>query len=75
MTSSEFDPSALSRLLVVEDNEERIALFKQRIPEDVRVTWASSAGRAMRIIGLDAGRVYADMLLDHDLVDQNASEG
>ncbi|NBD95290.1 MAG: hypothetical protein GVY11_02290 [Gammaproteobacteria bacterium] len=62
------------RLLVVEDNAERLALFKRWMPEDVRVTWAPSAGRAMRIIQLDAGRVYAGMLLDHDLVDQNASE-
>jgi len=62
------------RLLVVEDNAERIALFERWLPPDVRVTFARSAGRAMRIIELDAGRVYAGMLLDHDLVDQNASE-
>lgn len=61
------------RLLVVEDNAERLALLERWIPEDVRVTFARSAGRAMRIIELDAGRVYAGMLLDHDLVDQNAS--
>lgn len=61
------------RLLVVEDNEERLALLKRWMPPDVRVTWARSAGRAMRIIELDAGTVYAGMLLDHDLVDQNAS--
>jgi hypothetical protein len=61
------------RLLVVEDNAQRLALFKRWMPADVRVTWARSAGRAMRIIELDPGRVYAGMLLDHDLVDQNAS--
>lgn len=61
------------RLLVVEDNVERLALFERWMPADVRVTWARSAGRAMRIIELDPGRVYAGMLLDHDLVDQNAS--
>lgn len=62
------------RLLVVEDNAERLALFERWMPDDVRVTWAPSAGRAMKIIELDAGGVYAGMLLDHDLVDQNASD-
>ena len=62
------------RLLVVEDNAERLALLERWIPDDVRVTFARSAGRAMRVIELDAGRVYAGMLLDHDLVDDNASE-
>ena len=62
------------RLLVVEDNAERLALLERWMPDDVRVTWVRSAGRAMRTIELDAGRVYAGMLLDHDLVDQNASE-
>ncbi|AKS41378.1 cyclic-phosphate processing receiver domain-containing protein [Wenzhouxiangella marina] len=62
------------RLLVVEDNAERIARFERWMPPDVRVTFARSAGRAMRIIELDAGRVYAGMLLDHDLDDQNASD-
>jgi CheY-like chemotaxis protein len=61
------------RLLVVEDNADRIELFKQWIPDHVRVTWALSAGRAMRIVELDAGKVYQGILLDFDLGDQKAN--
>ena len=55
------------RLLVVEDSEARMELFREWIPEGFRTTFVKSAGRAMKVLELDAGRVYAGILLDHDL--------
>ena len=55
------------RLLVVEDSEARMELFREWIPEGFRATFVKSAGRAMKVLELDAGRVYAGILLDHDL--------
>lgn len=55
------------RLLVVEDSAERMELFRARIPEGFRATYVQSAGRALKVLELDAGRVYAGILLDHDL--------
>ena len=55
------------RLLVVEDSEARMELFREWIPEGFRATFVRSAGRAMKVLELDAGRVYAGILLDHDL--------
>ena len=55
------------RLLVVEDSEARMELFREWIPEGFRVTFVRSAGRALKVLELDAGRVYAGILLDHDL--------
>ena len=55
------------RLLIVEDSAERERLFREWIPDDFRVTFVKSAGRALKVLELDAGRVYAGILLDHDL--------
>jgi len=55
------------RLLVVEDSEDRIALFREWIPDEFRVAFVKSAGRALKVLEMDAGRVYAGILLDHDL--------
>lgn len=57
-------------LLVVEDNEESIELLRHGMPADVQVVYARSPGRAVRIIELDAGNVYAGIMLDHDLCEQ-----
>ncbi|MCA1779073.1 MAG: hypothetical protein LC637_06765 [Xanthomonadaceae bacterium] len=55
------------RLLIVEDSAERERLFREWIPDDFRITFVKSAGRALKVLELDAGRVYAGVLLDHDL--------
>ena len=62
------------RILIVEDNRERIDLFTQWLPADVIAVFAKSAGRAMRIIELDPGAVYAGIALDHDLFEQAISD-
>lgn len=58
---------AMIRLLIVEDDAERIDLFRAWLPEDVRLVVASSAGRAIGVLRRDRGTVYAGILLDHDL--------
>lgn len=68
------DRPEFCRLLVVEDNDERIALFRQWIPDEFRVTYVKSAGRALKVLEMDAGRVYAGILLDHDLDQSVAAE-
>ena len=58
------------RILIIEDNEKRIDLFKQWMPADVRAVFVRSAGRAIHVIELDKGSVYAGVCLDHDLDEQ-----
>ena len=58
------------RLLIVEDNQERIDLFNQWVPVDFAPVFATGAGRAMRIIELDAGNVFGGIALDFDLYEQ-----
>lgn len=55
------------RLLIIEDNAERITRFTSWLPRDVVTVVATSAGRAIGIIQRDQGRAYAGILLDHDL--------
>lgn len=64
------------RLLRVEDDDERIARFVAWGPPDVRWVVARGGGRALGLLERDPGRVYAGILLDHDLPGQavNAAE-
>jgi len=68
------DKGEILRLLVVEDSEARMKRFREWIPEGFRATFVKSAGRAMKVLELDAGRVYAGILLDHDLDQAVADE-
>jgi len=68
------DQRQFCRLLIVEDSAERERLFREWIPDDFRATFVKSAGRAMKVLELDAGRVYAGILLDHDLDQAVAAE-
>ena len=63
------------RILIIEDNEERIDLFKRWMPADVQAIFVKGAGRAVRVIELDKGSVYAGICLDHDLDEQVVAEG
>ena len=58
------------RILLIEDDPLRIALFRKWTPEDVRLVVAPSPGKAVGILQRDRGKVYAGILLDHDLQDQ-----
>jgi hypothetical protein len=62
------------RLLIVEDDPVREQTLRTWLPADVRPVVARSAGRAPGILRLDPGRVYAGIVLDHDLQGQVASE-
>jgi len=71
--------TTLVRILLVEDSLERAVWFKQtarvgRGPAskdcEFRFVWARSAGAAIGILKRDPGRVYAGILLDHDLTEQ-----
>ncbi len=59
----------LFRLLVIEDNPERLELFRAWMPAGVKIVWARSAGVALGLIGRDQGYVYGAVALDHDLQD------
>ena len=63
------------RILIIEDNEAIIDLFKQWMPADVQAIFVKGAGRAVRVIELDKGSVYAGICLDHDLNEQVVAEG
>jgi hypothetical protein len=62
------------RLLIVEDDPVREQIFRSWLPPDVRPVVARSAGRALGILRLDPGRVYAGIVLDHDLQGQAATD-
>lgn len=59
--------SPICRLLIVEDNAERIAKLRSWLPENMTAIVATSAGRAIGIMQRDQKRTYAGILLDHDL--------
>ena len=62
------------RILVIDDSPLRIDLLRQWMPDDVHAVYSTSAGRAMKLIDLDPGTVYAGIMLDHDLDQQVAVE-
>ncbi len=59
------------RVLIIEDNAERIACFRAWKPGDVHFVLATSPGPALGIIRRDRGLIYAGVMLDHDLVEQS----
>ena len=58
------------RFLLIEDNLDRITKIKSWIPAQVRCVVANSAGKAIGILQRDCGRLFAGILLDHDLNEQ-----
>jgi CheY-like chemotaxis protein len=61
------------RLLIIDDSNERLATLRSWLPDDVHPVIATSPGRALKILDLDPGTVYAGILLDHDLGQQVVS--
>lgn len=55
------------RLLLIEDDIERVDAIRAWLPSWVTLVWAQSAGVALGLIRRDTGRVYGGVLLDHDL--------
>ncbi len=64
----------MHRILIVEDDSRREQTLRAWLPADFRPVVATSAGAAIGILRLDAGRVYAAIMLDHDLQARRASE-
>jgi len=62
------------RLLVIEDNVDRVSIFRQWVYEGTPLVVASSTGVAMGMLKRDNnrknGRVFSGILLDHDLQEQ-----
>lgn len=74
MICTETRATPMLRLLIVEDDPVREQTFLAWIPPDVRAVVARSAGRAIGMLRLDPARVYAGIVLDHDLQGQVAAE-
>ncbi|GKT09120.1 hypothetical protein [Desulforhabdus sp. TSK] len=59
------------RLLIVEDDQDRIRFLHCWLPEEVKPVVATSAGKALTILRLDGPRgEYAGILLDYNLEKQ-----
>lgn len=67
-------PTIMLRLLIIDDSNERIATLRSWLPDDVQPVVATSPGRALKVLDLDPGTVYAGILLDHDLGQQVVSD-
>lgn len=60
------------RILLIEDDNNRVTKIKSWLPEDVRLVHAASAGRVLGILKRDSNQ-YAGIMLDHDLQTQAAT--
>lgn len=63
------------RILLVEDDQERANILISYLPKNIRVVFASSAGRAIGIVRTDHRNrrdksPYCGIMLDHDLQEQ-----
>ena len=67
-------PPRFCRILMIEDDEVRIARIAAWLPPDLRLVVTRSAGRAMRTLQLDRPTTYAGIMLDHDLQQQIAAD-
>lgn len=70
MTSTPSKPTALPRVLLVEDSDARSETIRSWFPAKVRVVWARSGGDAVGILARDGAETYAGIMLDHDLHQQ-----
>ena len=62
------------RILIVEDDPVRERRLLSWLPPDVKAVVAMTAGTAIGILRHDRGRVYAGVVLDHDLQDRRRAE-
>ncbi len=61
------------RVLIVEDNPQRIQTFLEWLPADVVACVATSVGKAIGVLQRDA-KELAGILLDHDLTEQAVTD-
>jgi CheY-like chemotaxis protein len=64
----------LLRILIVEDDPARERRLCSWLPADVKPVVATTAGTAIGILRHDRGRVYAGVVLDHDLQTRTHSD-
>lgn len=64
----------MARLLMVEDDPERVEIIRAWLPQACRLVVAAGAGRARGVLRRDRGLVYADIMLDLDLSSQAVHE-
>jgi hypothetical protein len=62
------------RILIIEDNINRISQFKDWKPDDMHFVFVTSPGTALGLIKRDKGMVYCGVCLDHDLQEQQVCE-
>lgn len=62
------------RILLIEDNADRVELFRSWVPAGVHIVWTKSAGSSIGVIRRDPGYVYGGILLDHDLQEQTITQ-
>jgi len=55
------------RILIIEDDPDRVEKLCSWLPADVIAVTARSAGTAMGVLKRSKGKVYAGIMLDHDL--------
>jgi hypothetical protein len=61
------------RILLIEDDNERVDTIRSWLPVDILLVHAGSAGRALGIVQRDRN-AYAGIMLDHDLRQQMVTE-
>jgi CheY-like chemotaxis protein len=61
------------RILIIEDDNERVRTIKKWLPANVHLVHAGSAGRAIGILQGDRN-AYTGIMLDHDLRGQIVTE-
>lgn len=74
VSTTKVSPKNFLRLLIIEDNPQRIALLTEWMPTDIKPVFAKSAGRAIGLLKRDRGLVYAGVMLDRDLDEQPVIE-
>jgi CheY-like chemotaxis protein len=66
------DKKHFIRILLIEDDKNRVKKIESWLPGDVRLVHAASAGRVLGILKRDKNQ-YAGIMLDHDLQLQAAT--
>lgn len=61
------------RILLIEDDNQRVITIRSWLPSDIHLVHAGSAGRAIGIIKRDRD-AYAGIMIDHDLQEQIVTE-